>query len=213
MSDKDYGLDPGYNDEACGSRKQERSGNREGCFIATAIYNDYNAPQVLVLREFRDQVLRSNWIGRQFVYAYYQYSPSIAKWLKTKPRTSNILRKILDVVVFSRRLLMVKMVEKIDETKASSDPKEIALHVDFERYVFGEALQKILDTPISAENNEAASLKAIVTDAFTRVYDAEGLAACPVGKCVMPCVYPNCPSIGDYCRPECDPAVVHATQE
>jgi len=54
------------------------NGGGGGCFIATAAYGSYLNPQVKILRDFRDEYLISNSLGRKFVYAYYQYGPRIA---------------------------------------------------------------------------------------------------------------------------------------
>jgi hypothetical protein len=51
---------------------------KSGCFVATAVYNDYNHPVVLDLRFFRDNYLdKLNW-GKEFINFYYKYSPGIA---------------------------------------------------------------------------------------------------------------------------------------
>jgi hypothetical protein len=50
-----------------------------GCFIATAAYGSYLNPHVKILRNFRDEFLISNSLGRKFVHLYYQYGPRIAK--------------------------------------------------------------------------------------------------------------------------------------
>lgn len=51
------------------------SDEKGGCYIATMVYEDYNHPQVLKLRDFRDNVLlKYNW-GKMFVDLYYKNSP------------------------------------------------------------------------------------------------------------------------------------------
>lgn len=72
---------------------------KEGCYIATAVYGDYNAPEVLVLREYRDNILKRSWLGRTFIKIYYTLSPSIAKRLKYATSLNRWVRQILDKFV------------------------------------------------------------------------------------------------------------------
>jgi len=51
------------------------------CFIATACFQSLLAPQVDVLRQFRDRCLLTNAAGRAFVRWYYNTSPPFAAWL------------------------------------------------------------------------------------------------------------------------------------
>jgi hypothetical protein len=51
---------------------------RKGCFIATACYSDFNAPEVLVLRQYRDEKLMQTSSGKIFVSFYYLVSPPLA---------------------------------------------------------------------------------------------------------------------------------------
>lgn len=50
-----------------------------GCYIATAVYGSYEAPEVLTLRRFRDEQLSATRVGRSFIRTYYRISPALAK--------------------------------------------------------------------------------------------------------------------------------------
>ena len=72
------------------------SSSSSGCYIATMVYGDYDDPQVMVLREFRDKVLRNSALGRLFIRFYYRYSPTWVEHLKDKKRINALIRSILD---------------------------------------------------------------------------------------------------------------------
>jgi hypothetical protein len=57
----------------------------EGCFIATAAFGFYSAPQVQALRDFRDRFLLTNAPGRAFVAWYYYYGPKGAHFINQHP--------------------------------------------------------------------------------------------------------------------------------
>lgn len=65
--------------------------DKSGCFAATACFGDYNAPEVVVLRRFRDERMLKSEGGRWMVRTYYQISPPIARLI----RRSRILKKII----------------------------------------------------------------------------------------------------------------------
>ncbi|MCA8022693.1 cold shock domain-containing protein [Burkholderia metallica] len=71
------------------------------CFIASAVYGDYDAPEVLTLRAFRDGVLRSTTLGRWTISTYYRMSPPLARSLHAHPRLASVIRPLLDLVVRS----------------------------------------------------------------------------------------------------------------
>jgi hypothetical protein len=58
------------------------SGGDGGCFIATAAYGSYLNPHVKILRNFRDEFLISNSLGRKLVHLYYQYGPRIGNHIE-----------------------------------------------------------------------------------------------------------------------------------
>ncbi|MBQ6311209.1 MAG: hypothetical protein IJK74_06645 [Bacteroidales bacterium] len=80
---------------AMNQRKQSTSSS-SGCYIATMVYGDYDHPQVVVLRHFRDNVLRNYSLGRLFIRFYYKHSPSWVEYLKDKKCVNSFIRKILD---------------------------------------------------------------------------------------------------------------------
>lgn len=72
---------------------------KEGCYIATMAYGNYNHPKVLILRRYRDTVLLKSTLGQLFVKGYYTVSPHMVVCLKHHRKTNHIIRKILDRVV------------------------------------------------------------------------------------------------------------------
>ena len=78
-------------------KKQKVVANNEGgCYIATAVYGSYDAPEVMVLRQFRDNSLNKTFLGKCFIKAYYYLSPPVAKKLKNAKRINKLVRFILD---------------------------------------------------------------------------------------------------------------------
>jgi len=82
-----------------GDKDSGGGGGGGGCFIATAIYNDFNTPQVKTLRKFRDESLLKNTIGRFFVRLYYQVSPPVANLIEKHTFLKNIFKLPLNVFI------------------------------------------------------------------------------------------------------------------
>lgn len=72
------------------------SGKQEGCFVATACYEDYDHPVVMELRRFRDECLEASMAGQTFVRWYYQWSPAFAR-LVARSRILKVLARVLIV--------------------------------------------------------------------------------------------------------------------
>lgn len=71
----------------------------QSCYIATMVYGSYNAPEVLVLRRFRDEKLMKNTFGRSFVAFYYAASPTFVKLFRNNRTVNNFCKCILDSLV------------------------------------------------------------------------------------------------------------------
>jgi len=72
---------------------------QNGCYIATMAYGDYNHPQVMILRKFRDRSLSKTVLGRLFIKFYYATSPHLVKLLKNSKTINKSIRSILDKLI------------------------------------------------------------------------------------------------------------------
>jgi hypothetical protein len=73
---------------------------KSGCFVATACYGNYEAPEVLVLRRFRDNVLLNSGFGKFLVRCYYYLSPSFASLIEKSEILKSLIRKyFLNIIV------------------------------------------------------------------------------------------------------------------
>lgn len=87
---------------------------KSGCFIATAVYNNPNAPEILVLKKIRDEHLLTNLLGKVFVKIYYKISPFLVDHISK----SVLLKKILRLYFFNPIITRFKnktYIEKIIE--------------------------------------------------------------------------------------------------
>ncbi len=71
------------------------------CFIATAAYGSGLAPEVMVLREFRDRYLLTNRPGQAFVEWYYAVSPPAAAFIAEHESLRAAVRLGLTPIVFA----------------------------------------------------------------------------------------------------------------
>jgi hypothetical protein len=70
------------------------------CFIATAAYGTPTAPEIDVLREFRDVVLLESAAGSQFVALYYRLGPPAAEVIARSGLLRTLVRElVVDPVV------------------------------------------------------------------------------------------------------------------
>lgn len=82
--------------ELRGSNSEPQKQEKGACYIATAVYGSYDAPEVLVLRKYRDEYLGVTALGRFVVRAYYTISPSFARTLTPRNPITKLARMQLD---------------------------------------------------------------------------------------------------------------------
>jgi len=82
-----------------GGRSSGGSSGSSGCYIATMAYGDYDHPQVMILRQFRDEVLDQSTFGKWFIRTYYHYSPQLVEILKNKRTVNFIIRNVLNLFI------------------------------------------------------------------------------------------------------------------
>lgn len=89
----DEGADTPASEEGFGVGFGESFGGtpRSECFIVTASTHP-NSPQVEHLRNFRDDVLKRNRLGRALVRLYYKTSPPIADWIERREWRRQLVR-------------------------------------------------------------------------------------------------------------------------
>ncbi|MFN7728872.1 MAG: CFI-box-CTERM domain-containing protein [Bdellovibrio sp.] len=75
------------------------SEKKGGCFVATSAFENSAAPEVLILRNWRDESLRNSILGQAFIWFYYRISPPIAWFLDKNPRLKPVVRKSLRLLI------------------------------------------------------------------------------------------------------------------
>ena len=89
------GSDSGGSDSG-GSNSGGSDSGGSGCYIATMVYGTYDAPEVLVLRKFRDEILGKYSAGRYFIKIYYKYSPGFVNRFRNSKTVNKNIKAILD---------------------------------------------------------------------------------------------------------------------
>jgi hypothetical protein len=84
------------------------------CFVATAAYDTPMADEVQILRDFRDEYLLTNSLGKGLVEFYYRVGPPMAEFISEHPTLKPIVRAaLLPVVLMSALAVISTPAEKV----------------------------------------------------------------------------------------------------
>jgi hypothetical protein len=83
-------------DKVLGKGSFVQGGDSGACFVATAVYGDYDHPQVKKLRHFRDTTLSKSIGGRLFIKFYYAMGPRLSIIPSKSWRAKALIRSLLD---------------------------------------------------------------------------------------------------------------------
>ncbi|MFN8792357.1 MAG: CFI-box-CTERM domain-containing protein [Bdellovibrionales bacterium] len=75
------------------------SNERPRCFIASAAFESPLAPEVQILRHYRETRLRPSLLGKRFIRIYYRHSPRIAAFLDRRPGLKPFVRGALRLLI------------------------------------------------------------------------------------------------------------------
>jgi hypothetical protein len=75
------------------------SRSRGLCFVASAAYSDSEHPDVVLLRQFRDEVLTRSSAGRSFIKWYWRIGPYLARVISPSPHLRSGTRWLISHLV------------------------------------------------------------------------------------------------------------------
>ena len=74
------------------------SAGSKACFVATACFESPDDTKVIILRKYRDMVLRKSHFGRICIFWYYKFSPPFARLLSANKLLRIVIRSLLGAV-------------------------------------------------------------------------------------------------------------------
>jgi len=90
-----YQVRPGLRDMVTDNIDSIKKQSESMCFIATAALGNGNAPEIIELRHFRDDILLQRYLGKIFVRQYYRYSPRMARFISKHQALKSATRLLL----------------------------------------------------------------------------------------------------------------------
>ena len=90
---------PGPGAGLAAAERPSSKGTDKWCFIATAAYGTPMAPQVRLLREFRDRRLCGRWWGEHCLRLYYRLSPPLAAMIHRDAGRRRLVRLLLGPLI------------------------------------------------------------------------------------------------------------------
>ncbi len=101
----DDGIDSNCQPAGCQGGYVAQGSRCDNCFIATAAFGTEMKGKIEVLRAFRDTLLLTSPLGERLVERYYQYSPTIAAYIKDSPWKKRLVQILLMPLVGTVSLL------------------------------------------------------------------------------------------------------------
>jgi len=74
--------------------------NSKACYIATEIYQNIDSQELFILRNWRDNILKNQLLGRAFINIYYKYSDRLLLYIGNKQLLRKFIKNILDIFVY-----------------------------------------------------------------------------------------------------------------
>lgn len=71
----------------------------KNCYVASLVYEDIDHPNVEFLRNFRDNTLLNNFIGKLFIKIYYLTAPDLIIILKPYKKIQKLIRLFIDKII------------------------------------------------------------------------------------------------------------------
>lgn len=69
------------------------SSSSGACFVATAVFDSFDSPEVVKLQYFRDHYLSRHIAGRSFIALYYKVGPFLFSGVKKSPALKRVLKR------------------------------------------------------------------------------------------------------------------------